>query len=236
MKKMKVNKKAMIIIAVMVPVLLTAFIVHEIVNRDIIAVKNIVTDYASVDANSFADVYNNIFHLSDIRVENGERQLSIGFESHTGLSDLLPHIADMRDRVNEYVRSSALNDKIDNVYIIIENHSNWIVRMWTVTDEIVVGADWRDLEECRLTHKDVLGFCRNFEDIYIGGYWGGVVRFDEPIDKEFFSGFTKTKKLKIDDIGAKYMAVMLYEASADLRERGAEVTLYYDRIRYEEEQ
>lgn len=228
-KKKAKRRKFLIFLGILLFVFLLCFIFHEIINRDVIAVKHIITDYVSIDADSLIDVYNNTFELSHIREENGERLLSFGFGTHSKLADVLAHAPELRDRINEYVRSSGLRDELDNVHIYIENHANWVVRLWTLSDRIVVGTDWYDLEKDGLTNKDVLSFCKDFEIIDLGGYWGSSLKFKEPIDKDFFADFTKLRELQMDDIDTKTTALMLNEATADLQERGVDVRLYYGR-------
>lgn len=228
-KKKAKRRKFLIFLGILLFVFLLCFIFHEIINRDVIAVKHIITDYVSIDADSLIDVYNNTFELSHIREENGERLLSFGFGTHSKLADVLAHAPELRDRINEYVRNSDLWNEIDNVHIYIENHANWVVRLWTLSDSIVVGTKWYKLEEDGLTNKDVLSFCKDFEIVDLGGSWGSSLKFEETIDKEFFADFTKLRELKIDDIDTKETALMLNEATADLQERGVKVKLYYGR-------
>lgn len=227
MKKVILCKKTLVCIMIVLLAVLTCFFVIGIVNKDANNVVGILKDYVSIDNDSLSDWFNHTFQLAVYRTdENKNKILSIGFSTHTDLSDVLPYLAEMRNRINEYVNSSHLSKEISDVSFSISNGAKWVLRMWTVSDKIVVGFDESYSPKANdLTYNTVLKACDNFEDINIGGYKGGSVSVTEMIDKDFFVSFTNLKHLKISHIRTQKMVEQLKSATSNLSEKGVIVEI-----------
>lgn len=130
MKKVLLCKKTLVCIIIVLLAVLTCFFVIEIVNKDANNVVGILKDYVSIDNDSLSDWFNHTFQLAVYRTdENKNKILSIGFSTHTDLSEVLPYLAEMRNRINEYVNSSQLSKEISDVSFSISNGAKWVLRI-----------------------------------------------------------------------------------------------------------
>ena len=134
------------------------------------------------------------------------------------ITDVLSKASSLCNDITAYTKTNAiLNCSEVDVNIYIEKWSDWSLTLEPLSNSITTGVGF----DTSITQ--VLNFCKEFETVKIGGYWGYTVFIPDDLDDSFFKDFHALKTLTVVEIETCEMEKRLNEAVSGLRERGVEV-------------
>jgi len=125
------------------------------------------------------------------------------------MTDINSLCNDIKNCVNYNQNVSKENIEIQ---IWIENEVNWSISLCPMESQIKIGLDYHE----HIFAKDALEFCKEFEEIIIGGYRGGEIFISDDIDSEYFSDFKNLKYLYFSDLSIENDADEIREKLSNL--------------------
>lgn len=181
-------------------------------------IKSILNSYIDFKSDDLIDFIDHTFNAGDYKYENDELQLTLGVQTSTDIIDLVSKASILCDEIKTYINSNSnFNGKKVDITLRIEHWAEWVVILVPNSNHIIIGLG----DQMSITQ--ILSYCKEFEIINIGGYWGNDVSIPDDIEKNFFVDFNALKALKISDIKTPEMEKHLNEVVTDLRENGTDV-------------
>lgn len=173
--------------------------------------KDVLHSYVNPKTNDLIDFTRHFLGSGKYKFEDGKLKyhmyMKTGDEFADTISDIPSLCHEIKDCVNHY---SVLSDENTDIQIDIENWSEWDICIDLKADKITLGLN------DRIPITDALDYCKEFETIYVGGYWGYFVLIPDNFDSSYFSDFDMLKVLKIDKIKYEDEENELKEALSDL--------------------
>lgn len=181
-------------------------------------IKSILNSYINFKSNDLVDFIHHNFNAGFYEYENDKLKLSLRVETDEDIIDVLSEVSSLCNEIKAYINNnSGLNDKKVDITVRIEHWAEWSMVLEPNSNHICIGLN------DRMSITQILSYCKEFEIIDIGGYWGYYVSIPNDIDSDFFADFPVLKVLRIIEIDTSEMEKRLNEAVSGLREKGVEV-------------
>lgn len=181
-------------------------------------IKSILNSYMNFDSDDLVDLIQHTFQAGSYQYEDGRLRLSFGIKTDEEMTDVLSEVSLLCNEIKTYVRNdSGLNGETTDITVRVEHWAGWSMVLEPNSNRICIGLN------DQMPIIQILNYCKEFEIVEIGGYWGYGVSVPHDLENEFFMDFNALKVLKISDIQTLEMEKQLNEAVSDLREKGVEV-------------
>ena len=223
---MKRKKKLAFVVAILVSstaILLLSFYFFPRVfgseeTKAVYKIQHILNSHISSKSDDIIDLINHIYRNGGYEYKENKLYLSFGLKTGEDITDVLSKASALCNEITAYTKTNAtLNSAGVDISIRIEHWAEWSIDLEPMSDSISIGLGY----DTSLTQ--VLNFCKEFETVKIGGYWGYTVFILNDIDDSFFEDFHALKTLVVVEIETFEMEKRLNEAVSGLRERGVEV-------------
>lgn len=181
-------------------------------------IQDILNSHISSKSDDIIDFINHIYRDGGYEYKENKLYLSFGLKTGEDITDVLSKASSLCNDITAYTKTNAiLNGSEVDINIRIEKWSDWSLTLEPLSNSITTGVGY----DTSITQ--VLNFCKEFEAVKIGGYWGYTVFIPDDLDDRFFEDFHALKTLTIVEIETREMEKRLNEAVSGLRERGVEV-------------
>ncbi len=161
----------------------------------------------------FSDIYEYYFSAGFYKAEDNKESYQMNLYTEEDFFDVIADIDLICVEIKKCISSYRVlpNENLE-VKIWIENRSNWSIPVSPLANRICVGIN----NDIPIT--DVLKYCKNFEEIKIGGYRGYKVSIPDNFNSDYFDGFDNLKLLQIDDFETKQDKVRAEKLSEGLED------------------
>ncbi len=157
-------------------------------------IKDIVHSRVTPSARSFPQKMRMLGASGDVLFEDGQTTVCSAMETEEDFLDVIMEIPEITREVNELItQSSHLSYPATNIEIYIEHWSAWNIRIFPKQSRIALGINEQ------ISFAEAVQYCREFENIDVGGYWGFEVDIPENVG-ELFADFDFLRSLEITDI------------------------------------
>ncbi len=182
-------------------------------------VKDIMYSHISVSSDDPLDFVRDTFESGTYEYKDEKLCLSLAMKTDLDITEVLSELPAMQSDIDCLIENNELlSDANTELDIRIENWGGWVLTFEPKKNCLSIGAG----EQNSLT--EILVYCKQFEIIQIGGYWGYNVSVSNDISIDFFEDFTALKALDISNIETEKMQKAVDEALALLRDRGVNIT------------
>ena len=166
-------------------------------------IKDIVHSRVTPSARRFPEAMRLLGASGSVLFEEGRTTLVSSRETEEDFSDVISEIPVITEEVNKLIsQSEHLSYLATDIEIYIEHWTEWNICIFPRQSKIVLGINER------ISLAEALEYCRGFENIDIGGYWGYSVDIPDNVG-ELFADLDDLNSLRIDSIlyGDTEMAV-----------------------------
>ena len=166
-------------------------------------IKDIVHSRVTPSARRFPEAMRLLGASGSVLFEEGRTTLVSSRETEDDFSDVISEIPAITEEVNKLIsQSEHLSYPASDIEIYIEHWTEWNIRIFPKQSRIELGINER------ISLAEALEYCRGFENIDIGGYWGYSVDLPDNVG-ELFADIDDLNSLRIDSIlyGDTEMAV-----------------------------
>lgn len=208
---MNVKPKRAVIIAVIIAIPAILFAASLLLPRifadedseTLYNIKDIVHSRVTPSARSFPEAMRLLGASGSVLFDEGSTTLVSARETEEDFSDVIAEIPAITEEVNKLIsQSEHLSYPATDIEVYIEYWSEWNIRIFPKQSRIALGINER------ISLAEALEYCRGFENIEIGGYWGYRVDLPDNVG-ELFADLDGLRSLRIDSIlyGDTEMAV-----------------------------
>ncbi len=231
-------KRAMIITAAVIvkfAMLTAAFFLLPRVLADedsatLYKIKDIVHSRVTPSARRFPEKMRMLGASGNIWDEEGRTTISSTMETEEDFSDVIAAIPEITEEVNGLIaQNQYLSHPAVDIEIYIEHWSEWNIRIYPKQSRIVLGINER------ISFAEAVQYCREFENIDVGGYWGFDVDIPDNTG-ELFANFDGLHSLEINSIKCEDTETAVRELSGlegvkvTLRDRKHNITWFSPEI------
>ncbi len=176
--------------------------------------RNILNTYITPKNYSVSDINTHYFNCGLYEVKEGKEYYYLNIKTEENFFDAISDVQIICDEIKNCVSNYCSSENKDlKIEIWIENSSNWSIPVYPLENKICLGLN-NDIPI-----DEALKFCKDFNEIYIGGYRGYKVSVPEDFSS-CFDGFDNLKLLQIDDFQteedknrAKKLSEVLYNVT-----------------------
>lgn len=166
-------------------------------------IKDIVHSRVMPSARRFPEAMRLLGASGSVLFEEGRTTLVSSRETEEDFSDVISEIPAITEEVNKLIsQSEHLSYPATDIEIYIEHWTEWNIRIFPKQSRIELGINER------ISLAEAVEYCRGFENIGFGGYWGYSVDLPDNVG-ELFADIDDLHSLRIDSIlyGDTEMAV-----------------------------
>ena len=175
--------------------------------------RNILNKYITPKNNSVSDIYMNYFACGLYEIKENNEYYYLRIETEEDFFDVIENInsicKEMKSCTNNYY--SPVDEKL-KMEIWIENPSNWSMPVYPLENKICLGVN------NNIPIDEAMKYCKNFEEIHIGGYRGNKVSVPNNFNSNYFNGFEDLRILQINDFETAEDKARAKKLSEDLEE------------------
>lgn len=140
-------------------------------------IESILKSYINIKSDNLIDFINNTFHTGSYEYENDNLKFSFGVKTGENITDVLSDVSSLCNEITTYTKNNSdINGKNVEISIRIEHWAEWVVIIEPNLNRIAIGLGHQ------MSITQMLSYCKEFEIIDIGGYWGYDVSIPEDID------------------------------------------------------
>ena len=195
-------KRAIITIAVILAIpamlfsasLILPRIFADVDSETLYKIKDIVHRRVTPSAQSFPEAMRLLGASGSILFEDGRTTLVSSRKTEEDFSDVIAEIPAITEEINKLIaQSEYLSYPATDIEIYIEHWAEWNICIFPKQGKIALGLNER------ISLANALEYCRGFENIDIGGYWGYSVDLPDNVG-ELFADLDGLRSLSIDKI------------------------------------
>lgn len=181
--------------------------------------QSIVYSYVTPKLEDPNDLKYYFFEPGCITHKNESLLLSLAISTGENITAVLTKIDSLCKDVNRFMESnSTLFDETSEVNISIKHWAEWNMSIFPKSNSIYIGSN----HETPIT--DILQYCKGFESVNIGQYWGRGNLIPEGFNSSFFSDFDNLKFLTIEGFDPE-SETLLNDLAFDLNKKGVNVII-----------